>query len=350
MVASAGGASYRKTIEAVLSSQDVDALIVIYTLIDRNESESIAEAIQNGILSARSNGCVQPVVTCMMVPTGTQVMSAGSETIPAYRFPETAAKVLSKTAAYAEWLSKPIAMVPGYEDIDLAKARRVISGSVSRDESWLSSAEVRDFLTAFGIPQVPGALAFNRDEAASIAASLGFPVVMKLASQRVIHKSDIGAVRLNVRNEDEVRQIFDGIRQEDMEGILIQKMVPAGVELMIGVVQDPLFGPLVAFGLGGIHVEILADVQFRVTPLTDQDAREMVREIRGFRLLQGYRGHAAADIDAIEQILLRVSNMVEEIREIMELDLNPLFGLPPGEGCLVADARIRVAPAKRGQR
>ena len=111
---------------------------------------------------------------------------------------------------------------------------------------------------------------------------------------------------------------------------------------MIGVAPDPLFGPLIAFGLGGIHVEILADVQFRITPLTDRDAHTMVREIRGYRLLEGYRGHPPADVKAIEEVLLRVSRLVEDIAEIRELDLNPIFGLPPGQGCVVADARIRV--------
>ena len=129
-----------------------------------------------------------------------------------------------------------------------------------------------------------------------------------------------------------------------MEGVLVQQMVQNGVELMIGVAPDPLFGPLIAFGLGGIHVEILADVRFRVTPLSDQDAREMIREIRGYRLLQGYRGHPPADIPAIEEVLLRVSRLVEDIPEIQELDLNPIFGLPPRRGCVVADARIRVKP------
>ena len=136
--------------------------------------------------------------------------------------------------------------------------------------------------------------------------------------------------------------VFDEIRQDDMEGILVQQMVQGGVELMIGVAPDPLFGPLIAFGLGGIHVEILADVRFRVTPLSDQDAHEMVQGIRGYRLLQGYRGHPPADIAAIEEVLLRVSRLVEDIPEIQELDLNPIFGLPPGQGCLAADVRIRV--------
>jgi hypothetical protein len=134
-----------------------------------------------------------------------------------------------------------------------------------------------------------------------------------------------------------------------MEGVLVQPMIFGGVELMVGATVDTLFGPLIAFGLGGIHVEILGDVRFRVTPLTDRDAAEIVREIRGYRLLEGYRGHPPADVPAIEEALLRVSRLVEEVPEISELDLNPVFALPPGSGCSIVDARIRVdAESKEG--
>jgi acyl-CoA synthetase (NDP forming) len=129
-----------------------------------------------------------------------------------------------------------------------------------------------------------------------------------------------------------------------MDGVIVQPMVRGGVELMAGVTQDPLFGPLVAFGLGGIHVEVLADVCFRVAPLTDRDAREMVRGTRGVRLLEGYRGRPPADVATIEEVLLRVSRLAEEIAEVGEIDLNPIFSFPPGEGCQIADARVRVRP------
>jgi acyl-CoA synthetase (NDP forming) len=129
-----------------------------------------------------------------------------------------------------------------------------------------------------------------------------------------------------------------------MEGVLVQAMISGGTEVLVGMTHDPLFGPLVAFGLGGIHVEILGDVCFRITPLTDHDASEMVRGIRGYRLLQGYRGHPAADVAALEDLLLRVSRLVEEVPEISELDLNPVFALPPGQGCRIADARIGLKP------
>jgi acyl-CoA synthetase (NDP forming) len=224
------------------------------------------------------------------------------------------------------------------------EAKQILRRAIeARGTGWLSAEETRAVLSAFGIPQVPGGLARTADQAVEIARSLGFPVAVKLASQRVLHKSDIGAVRLNVQDETAVRRAFEEIRQDGMEGIVVQSMIRNGVELMIGVAEDPLFGPLIAFGLGGIHVEILADVSFRVTPLTDQDAEEMVRAVRGYRLLEGYRGHPPADIHAVQEVLLRVSRMVEDIPEIRELDLNPIFALRPGEGCAVVDARIRVA-------
>jgi acyl-CoA synthetase (NDP forming) len=260
-------------------------------------------------------------------------------------FPEAAAKVLAKTITYAEWRAKPLAMVPGFPDIDRDQAKAIVANAIhTRGGGWLSAEESRALLSAFRIPQAEGGVARNADEAAGIARSLGYPVAAKLASQHVLHKSDVGAVRLNIQNEDALRRAFEEIAQPDMEGVLVQRMLSKGVEVMIGVTEDPLFGPLIAFGLGGIHVEILADVRFRVTPLTDRDAQEMVREIRGYRLLEGYRGHAPADVNAIEEVLLRISRLVEDVPEVRELDLNPVFALPPGQGCSVVDARIRVMP------
>jgi acetyl coenzyme A synthetase (ADP forming)-like protein len=356
MIASARADSYRKTIETLLPSAEIDAMIVIYIPVDRNDSNAVAAAIRDGVIAGRAaGGSGKPVLACMMSSEGARALVTETETIPSYRFPEAAAKVLSKAVAYAEWRSMPLAMVPGFPDTQKEQAKKIVAQAIEthgggaerkRDSAqpqvWLSAEEARQLLSAFGIPQAAGGLARNGAQAVDIARSVGFPVAAKLASQHVLHKSDIGAVRLNLQDEAAVIRAFDQIKQDGMEGILIQRMITAGVELMIGVTEDPLFGPLIAFGLGGIHVEILADVRFRVTPLTDRDAHEMVREIRGYRLLQGYRGHPPADTNAIEEVLLRVSRMVEDVPEIRELDLNPIFALPPGEGCSVVDARIRV--------
>jgi acyl-CoA synthetase (NDP forming) len=239
--------------------------------------------------------------------------------------------------------------VAGFDDIQTDNARRIVREALAaRGDSWLSAEECRGLLDAYGIPQARGEFARTADEAVNAAKRIGFPVALKLASDRVMHKTEMGGVRLHVQDAAETREAFSQVRKADpAAGVWVQEMLTDGVEVMIGVAQDRLFGPLVGFGLGGIHVEVLADVSFRITPLTDKDAREMVRGIRGFKLLEGYRGHPPADLEAIEAALLRVSRMVDEIPEIQELDLNPLFALPPGRGCRVADARIRILQSRR---
>jgi acyl-CoA synthetase (NDP forming) len=344
MIASAGPETYRQAIAALLPSTDIDALIILYIPVDREGADAVVEAVREGIQQGReAGGTGNPVFVCMMVNAGSRSLALPDETIPVYLFPESPARVLSKTIAYSEWRRQPSAMVPGFADIQGEPAKAIVRNALrQRGPGWLAAAEVRDLLNCYQIPQTPGELARTAEEAITIARALGLPVAAKLASPQVIHKSDVGAIRLNLSSETAVRQAFEEMRQDGMEGILVQRMVGRGVEVMIGVADDPLFGPLLAFGLGGIHVEILADVRFRVTPLSDQDAHEMVREIRGYRLLEGYRGHDPADVAAIEDVLLRISRMVEDIPEIRELDLNPIFALPPGQGCSVVDARIRV--------
>jgi len=161
----------------------------------------------------------------------------------------------------------------------------------------------------------------------------------------------VGGVRLNLANEEAIAKAFDeliataqepGFRDK-IDGVLIQPMIKDGVETMMGIVHDPRFGPLIAFGLGGVHAEILEDVHFRIAPLTDRDADELVRQVRGYRLLEGYRGHPPADLDALKELLLRLSRLAEELPQITELDLNPVIAMSPGTGCRVVDARIRVA-------
>jgi acyl-CoA synthetase (NDP forming) len=181
-------------------------------------------------------------------------------------------------------------------------------------------------------------------------------VAVKLACPRILHKTEKGAVHLNVEDEIAVRLAFEAIRRclkadhslEAMEGVLVQPMAGSDVEVLVRMVGDPLFGPLVVFGLGGIHVEVIADVGVRVTPLTDRAAAAMVREIRGYSLLEGYRGHPPADFPAIHDVLLRVSRLVEEVPDIAELDLSPIFVGPPGGGCYIFDSRIGVALPQKG--
>lgn len=189
-----------------------------------------------------------------------------------------------------------------------------------------------------------------------MAAVFGFPVAAKLASRKVQHKTELGAVKLSLADADQVRTAYrdivkcapppDPAEDGDGNGVLVQPMIVDAIETFVGVTEDPAFGPLVGFGLGGTHVEVMGDVRFRVAPLTGSDAEELLHEIRGQQLLQGYRGQQPADLDALQKVLLRVSRLAEAVPEIVELDLNPVMALAPGKGCRIVDARIRVARAR----
>jgi acyl-CoA synthetase (NDP forming) len=353
LIASATPDQYAQAIVTLMTGHEIDALIILYISVTPTDTAGMAGGILDGIRSARKAGASdKPVyVTWMAEGDGERPFEIDGEAIPSYPLPETPARVLSKAAMYQEWQGKGDERLSDFPDMDLAKAQQICTAAAQEAEDrWLPADEVRRVLAAIGVPILSGGVARNGDEAIRIAKQAGFPVAVKLVSRTVVHKTDVGGVVLGVADEAGVRDAVASIRSrlagaglpDAMDGVLIQPMVNAGVEVMIGVTHDPQFGPLVAFGLGGIHVEILGDVQFRITPLTERDAADMVREIKGARLLDGYRGRPAADKPALEEALLRISRLVEEIPEIVELDLNPIFALPVGQGCRIVDARIRV--------
>ena len=352
MVASAGPAEYRRAIAVALAAEETDALLVIYIPIETSQSAETLEAIRSGIAAGRGAGATtKPVLACVMSNASRPTpLVVESERVPTYAFPENAVRALAKVAAYAEWRAQPAGLLWSYDDIRTDDARAVCQTALrERGDGWLTSEESHAVLGAFGLPQAPGTTAHSADDAAALAHVVGFPVAAKLAARRVPHKTDAGVVVLNLSSDEQVRRAYNDIVarakaltvDDEIEGVLIQPMI-SGVETMIGVTDDPLFGPLIAFGLGGIHVEILGDVSFRVAPLTDRDADELLHGIRGLPLLKGYRGHAPADLDALREVLLRVSRLASEVPEISELDLNPVMALPPGHGCRIVDARIRV--------
>lgn len=353
MIASAGPSEFQKATEILLEADEVDALIILYIDVALAGVENLTQGIGAGISAGRSaGGQGKPVLACVMAGTADPIpIRAGAESIPNYAFPENAARVLGKIAAYSDWRNQADALIPDFEDVDLKTARELCQSAVGPTaSSWLSSDQTRKVLEAVRLPATPSIFSATADDAARAATTIGFPVAVKLASREIVHKSDVGGVRLNLMDEASVRQAYTAIRQtlieqnklSAMDGVIVQPMLEGGVELMVGVTEDPSFGPLVAFGLGGIHVEVLRDIGFRITPLTERDAAEMIRSIRGYPLLEGYRGHPAADISALEDLLLRVSRLVEEVPEISEIDLNPVVALPPGQGCRILDARIKV--------
>ena len=372
MIASAGPDEYRQAVDAVLAAHEVDALIVIYTPVYPGTQAATHSAIAHGVASARQAGATaKPVLACLMaeagshdplrvnVPSSTGTPHTTEERVPVYGFPENAARALGRVATYATWRAQPPALFWNFDDIRPDEAREICRSVVeSRGQAWLTAEECRRVLNAFGLPLLPTVLARSADEAAGLAAVFGYPVVAKLQSRSLLHKSDVGAVQVGLASERAVRAAFKELTAigaehgpviaDEGEGVVIQPMIAGGVETMVGITDDPLFGPLVAFGLGGVHVEVLGDVRFRIAPLTDRDADELLRGIRGYKLLQGYRGHPPVDLDALRELLLRVSRLAEDVPEIAELDLNPVMALSPGNGCRIVDARIRVSPKRTG--
>lgn len=354
MIASASADDFRKATAILLADKNFDSLIVLTIHVGLADIAAIAQGIAAGVSAARAHGGAgKPVLTCIM--DGNKLHhaeAAAGEPLPNYAFPENAARVLGKLAQYGEWRRQPQGMIPEFDDMQPQAARGLCQTMLDRrGEGWLSADEVRQVLKDFSLPLPPSSICLNGDDAVQAAKRMGFPVALKLASRQIVHKTEFGGVQLNLQDESAVRAAFARIHQrlaaadklDAFDGVLVQPMIAGGVELMVGVSQDPSFGPLLAFGLGGVYVEILKDVCFRVTPITDADAKEMIHNIRGYPLLEGYRGHAPADLAAIEDLLLRVARLVEEIPEIAELDLNPVIALPPGRGCCIVDARIRVA-------
>lgn len=225
-------------------------------------------------------------------------------------------------------------------------ASAIIEDARRQGRTLLTEIEAKQVLEDAGVPVSPARLARTRDDAMSMAGELGFPIVLKIVSPQITHKSDVGGVALNLTSKDEVGAAFDRViasaKQHEpnatIDGVAVQRMEKPGVEVIVGMTKDPQFGPVLMFGLGGVLVEVLKDVAFRVVPLNARDARQMVHEIKGYPLLEGYRGQDPADVPRLEQLLLKVSAFIEAHPEVAELDLNPVFAYK--DGALAVDARI----------
>ena len=351
LIASAGGTAYRDTIARLLAANDVDAVLAIYTTIDSARTSEILEAIAAGVAQGRRDGFTgKPVVVCTMASASTPPLHAAEEILPVYEFPEQAARALGKAAAYAEWRAAPSGALVSFEKMRVREARELCRDVArTRGDSWLTTHELQQLLHAADLKLAPGVLAHSADEAAALARVFGYPVVAKLASAKAVHKTEVGGVRLHLATEHSVRtaytELCDAARnalEGSLEGVLIQPMVSTGTETLVGLTQDSMFGPLVAFGLGGTQVELFRDVAFRIAPLTDRDVDEMIRSVRGSALLQGYRNRPQADLAAIREVLLKVSYFGAQIPELAELEFNPVMVLPAGHGCQIVDARARV--------
>ncbi len=270
--------------------------------------------------------------------------------VPNYAFPERAAEALGAMWQYRQWLDRTVEEPPRFE-IERAKIRATIDMVRADHRTALVESEARAIVDAIGLRVPQTTLARNADEAIAAAQRIGYPVVFKIASPDILHKSDIGGVKVGIANDADARDAFDLITYRAQRfmpdaqiwGVTVQQMIPAGREIIIGMSRDPQFGPLLAFGLGGIYVEVLKDVTFRIAPITARDADEMMNEIRGASLLRGVRGEVPSDLKAVRDVLLRVSQLVSEFPEIVELDVNPL--IVHAHGAVGIDVRVVVSDA-----
>lgn len=340
MIASATPEHYARTLRAVLVDPEVDSVIAIYIPVLPTDAPDVAAVI-------RESAQYSPGKTIIATFMGAQGVPVALAPVPSFPFPERAVTALARAAKYAEWRTKPVGLVREFIDIDVPALRAIIDRKIVAGSAWLDPIETRDLLRAAGIPIAAQEIAMTPDAAADAAQRIGFPVAIKAIGP--LHKSDAGGVKLGLQN---VAAVLDAVIDmhhrlgSSMTGVLVQKMVPSGVELMLGASADASFGHLIGVGAGGTLVEVLADVAFRIHPLTDSDTEEMLQQVRVSKLLAGVRGAKAADRDAIQNAIERISALVGICPEIRELDINPLMALP--DGVIAADARVRVEPLHPG--
>ena len=348
MIAAAGPEEYKRAIKIMLGSDEIDALIAVYIPASDLGVAETATAIRE---AAEESDQSKTFLSVYMNSAGVPSELASSEAkFPAFPFPERAAMALRSAVEYSEWRKKPIGTVQHFDDIDRDVARRVVDEAmetIGDEGDWLAPDAVDAILVAYGL-SIPQTRVVNTvEDAMSFAADVGDPVVLKVISPSAVHKSDVGGVVLDVAGDEEVAAAYEQVTSAvpDPEGVLVQEFVAGGHEILIGMVEDPNFGPLIVFGLGGVFVELIGDVAFRIHPLTDIDVREMIADVKSARLLEGYRGGAPGDVEAVVEALLRVSALIEDLPEVFEMDLNPVKVGEPGSGVRVVDARIRVRPA-----
>ncbi len=335
---------YENALRAVIMDENVDGVLVILTPQSMTDAKATAEAIVR--VASTTN---KPIVSCFMgvvdVSPGVQYLQEHG--YPVFNFPENAAKALGALYKFNSWLHREI-----YEEIEVDydenKARDIIEKHLREGNTKLTEHECKELLETYNFPILPMEIAKDRDEAWEIAKRIGCPVVLKIVSPDILHKSDAKGVMVNLTSEEEIKEGFDRIisnakqYKEDakIEGVLVQKMAPKGIECIVGATRYPRFGPLIMFGFGGIFVEVFKDVSFRMAPITTGDAKRMVRHIKAYKLLKGFRGDKRKDIETVEEILIKISHLLVNHPEIKEMDINPLIVHDEGMGATVADCRI----------
>ncbi|HIS73829.1 TPA: acetate--CoA ligase family protein [Candidatus Galligastranaerophilus intestinavium] len=346
MIASAPIEHYKQTLETVLQDENVDMIAVIYLPFLGLKDIDVAQAL----MEIKAKNPQKPIIGVFMTTSDFFVKISNMEVnMPFYMYAEEAAEAMTRLDQQRQWMEKPQGSIPTY-NVDKAKVETIIKNSLKEGRAQLTTLESIDVLEAYGIRACKYGLATNEEEVAKLGNEIGYPVVMKMTSKTTSHKTDVGGVVVNIKDETQLRNEYKALLQrleakgllDGLEGVIIQEMVKGSREMVCGIATDPQYGPMMMFGLGGVFVEVMKDVTFRIAPLADNDAMDMIKSVKAYKLLEGARGTTPAQIGQIQETLLRLSQLVNDFKFIDELDINPLLiSEKTGEGIAV-DGRIKV--------
>ncbi len=344
----AGADRYQMTLETILADENVDAVIVILTPQTVTQPFETAQAIVEELKDCKEK---VPLISCFMggaaVKKGIQYLI--DHGIPNYDIPETAVEALNVMIEYREWKERKPSEVKEFK-VDKEKVGEIFDRRIREERYNLGEMESRRVLEAYNINVPKAELAKDIEEAKKIAGQIGYPVVLKIVSPNILHKTDVGGIKVGIQDQEELVEEFEQMLWDvkrympdaNIKGVFVQEMVQLKKETIIGINNDPQFGPMIMFGLGGIYVEVLKDVSFRIAPITRKDAEEMINEIKTVKLLKGARGEQPSDIESIIDVLLKISQLVIDFPQINEMDINPLFVKREGKGSIAGDVRIRL--------
>ena len=346
MIASAPIEHYKQTLQTVIADENVDMIMVIYLPFLGLKDIDVAKAVME-IKKAHPE---KPVIGVFMTKSSFFTQLSDMEVnMPFFMYAEEAAEGFARLDQQRKWINRPEGKMPSF-NVDKKKAASIIKQSIDEGREQLTTRESIDVLEAYGIRVCKSGFATNEEEVVKIGNSIGYPVVMKMTSKTTSHKTDVGGVRVNIQSEDQLRAEYQDLIAkltekgliDGLEGVIIQEMVKGNREMVCGIATDPQYGPMMMFGLGGVFIEVMKDVTFRIAPLTDVDAKEMIKSVKAYKLLEGARGTKPAQMEQIEETLLRLSQLVSDFNFIDELDINPLLiSEKSGEGIAV-DGRIKV--------
>lgn len=341
-----GGAEpkdYALVVKTLLNDKNVDIVIPILVPQSLVNPVDVAQAIVDA-----SSGSTKPVLSCIMgdISVGEARLVLQGNRMPMFVYPESMGIVLKAMAGYAAWRNNAPATTVPLAGVNRPAVAKILGAT--KDKKVYGESETRPLLEAYGMPVIKGGLATNPVAAANLADEIGFPVVMKIVSPQILHKSDVGGIILNLKNESEVMAAYERmfieigkkLPEARLEGVLIEQMAARGQEVIVGMRRDAGFGPVIMFGMGGVAVELFKDVAFRIAPVTDSEALEMINETHAGKLLTGFRGQPTADLAAVVSCIQRLGQLAIDFPEIEEAEVNPLLVFPKGQGAMVLDGRI----------